>query len=240
MTSYFLSDLHLDIDQPNCLRALDRTLEAACREDADIYILGDLVEVWVGDDDDCEFADLLRNTLRKYGERTSMFLMHGNRDFLFGPKFASDVQATLLDDPTTISLGNQNVLLSHGDAFCTSDTAYQQMRKLFRSTEFQTNFLSQDLHSRRDFAQTMREQSKKSNANKAEHITDVTEEAVCSALEAHECEIVIHGHTHRPGHHVLKDGRSRYVLGSWERCGWYARFQSELTLECFAIAGGPE
>lgn len=240
MTSYFLSDLHLDDVHSSRLRAMDELLTEASRQEADIYILGDLVEVWVGDDDDCQFAQQLRDTLRRHGERTSLFLMHGNRDFLFGRKFADDVQATLLEDPSIIQLNGQPVLLSHGDMFCTSDTAYQQMRQLFRSSDFQSHFLSQDIEARRDFARTLREQSKKSNANKPAQITDVVEDSVRDALNLHDCSTAIHGHTHRPGHHDLGNGLTRYVLGSWERCGWYARFQSELALECFAIDGGPE
>ncbi len=240
MTSYFLSDLHLDDGHERRFQAMDEILTEASQQEADIYILGDLVEVWVGDDDDCQFAQQLRDTLRRHGARTNLFLMHGNRDFLFGSGFSDDVQATLLEDPSIIQLDGQPVLLSHGDMFCTSDTAYQQMRQLFRSEDFQSHFLSQDMEARREFARTLREQSRKSNANKPEQITDVVEDSVRDALNLHNCNTVIHGHTHRPGHHDLGNRLSRYVLGSWERCGWYARFQSELTLECFAIEGGPE
>lgn len=240
MTSYFLSDLHLDVGHSSRLQAMNDILECASQQKADIYILGDLVEVWVGDDDDSMFADQLRETLRTHGERTNLFLMHGNRDFLLGSKFADDVSATLLEDPTVIRLAGYDTLLSHGDMFCTSDTAYQQMRQLFRSSEFQEHFLSQDLESRREFARALREQSKKSNANKPEQITDVVEDSVRDVLNSHNCHTVIHGHTHRPGHHDIGNGLTRYVLGSWERCGWFGRFQSSLTLECFAIEGDPE
>lgn len=239
MTLLFVSDIHLDLEHEARFRALDRVLSSALREEAEIYILGDLVEVWVGDDDDSKFADLLRNMLKKYGERTALYLMHGNRDFLIGSKFASDVNAELLDDPTVIELGGQQLLLSHGDSYCTSDTAYQQMRQLFRSIEFQDNFLSQDLETRREFAQNVREQSQKSNANKPDQITDVVEDEVRKALKHHNCCTVIHGHTHRPGLHDLGDGLSRYVLGSWERCGWRGWLRDEFILECFSIKGQP-
>ncbi|MCY3884955.1 MAG: UDP-2,3-diacylglucosamine diphosphatase [Gammaproteobacteria bacterium] len=239
MTALFVSDIHLDFDHEVRLRALDQVLNSALREDAEIYILGDLVEVWVGDDDDSAFADTLREMLGKYGERTALYLMHGNRDFLFGPQFASEVNAKMLDDPSIIELGNQRHLLSHGDAFCTSDTDYQQMRRLFRSKEFQQNFLSQDLATRRDFAQNVRAQSQKSNANKPEQITDVVEDEVRKALERHDCCTAIHGHTHRPGMHDMGEGLSRYVLGSWERCGWPGWFRDEFTLQCFSIEGAP-
>lgn len=239
MTALFVSDIHLDLNQKSRLLALDRTLNSAIQEEAEIYILGDLVEVWVGDDDDSEFADLVRETLLKYGERTPMFLMHGNRDFLFGERFASDVNAELLDDPYVVELNGQRLLLSHGDAFCTSDTAYQEMRTLFRSDEFQNSFLSQDLTARRQFAQNVRAQSQESNANKPEQITDVVEDAVCETLKQYDCRTVIHGHTHRPGLHDLGEGRSRFVLGSWERCGWCGWFRDQFTLQCFSIKGDP-
>ena len=239
MTSLFVSDIHLDSNHGSRLEALDRTLNSALQEEAEIYILGDLVEVWVGDDDDSEFADLLRATLLKYGERTRLLLMHGNRDFLFGERFASDINAELLDDPSIVELNGQRFLLSHGDAFCTSDIAYQRMRTLFRSKDFQDNFLSQNLAARREFAQSVRAQSQESNANKPEQITDVVEHAVCKTLKQYDCPTVIHGHTHRPGLHDLGEGLSRYVLGSWERCGWRGWFRDSFTLECFAIDGQP-
>ncbi len=239
MTSLFISDTHLDFTHESRLRALDRVLNGALQENADIYVLGDLVEVWVGDDDDSQFADLIRHTLLKYGERTPLYLMHGNRDFLFGEKFASDVNAKLLEDPTIVELNGQQFLLSHGDAFCTSDTAYQQMRQMFRSKEFQDNFLAQDLVSRRQFAQSVRKQSQESNANKPDQITDVVEDAVRDALRQYGCATVIHGHTHRPGLHDLGQGLSRYVLGSWERCGWCGWFRDEFALQCFEIEGEP-
>lgn len=239
MTALFISDTHLDFTHESRLRALDRVLNGALQENADIYFLGDLVEVWVGDDDDSQFADLIRHTLLKYGERTPLYLMHGNRDFLFGEKFASDVNAKLLEDPTIVELNGQQFLLSHGDAFCTSDTAYQQMRQMFRSKEFQDNFLAQDLVSRRQFAQSVRKQSQESNANKPDQITDVVEDAVRDALRQYGCATVIHGHTHRPGLHDLGQGLSRYVLGSWERCGWCGWFRDEFALQCFEIEGEP-
>lgn len=239
MTALFVSDIHLEVTHETRLRALDRVLNSAVQENADIYILGDLVEVWVGDDDDSKFADLLRHTLLKYGERTQMYLMHGNRDFLFGGQFASAINAELIEDPTIVELKDQRFLLSHGDAFCTSDTAYQQMRRVFRSREFQDNFLAQDLAARRQFARSVREQSQESNANKPDQITDVVEDAVRDALKKYDCRTVIHGHTHRPGLHDLGEGLSRYVLGSWERCGWCGWFRDEFTLQCFEVEGDP-
>ncbi len=235
MTALFVSDLHLDSGQQHHLRALDKLLDGAVRSSSDIYILGDLVEVWVGDDDDDEFADELRSLLRRHGSRTSMSLMHGNRDFLFGAQFVSDIGATLLEDPSVIELGGQRVLLAHGDAYCTSDIPYQQLRRHFRSDEFQEQFLAQDLEARREFARSMREQSRRSNANKPDQITDVVEDEVRSSLKEFNCTTMIHGHTHRPGIHHLGGNFTRIVLGSWERCGWYCRYDTELELVCFGV-----
>ena len=235
MSALFVSDIHLDAEQTSQFNALDRVLEEASQYGTDIYILGDLVEVWVGDDDDSEFAVKLCQMLRRHGERTSLCFMHGNRDFLLGNKFADRTNGRILEDPTLIDLGGNPVLLSHGDAFCTSDTQYQMLRNHFRSENFKGGFLAQNIEDRRAFAQEMRNQSRKANANKAENITDVVDESVLATLKENNCKTVIHGHTHRPGVHDLGGGSSRWVMGDWERCAWIVKFQDELELSCVAI-----
>ena len=121
MKQLFISDLHLDADCPQRLEAFERILQYACLNEANTYILGDLVEVWIGDDDDCEFADQLRGILRIYALRTPVYFMHGNRDFLIGSQFSQDTSIELLDDPTVITVSGKRSLLAHGDAYCTSD-----------------------------------------------------------------------------------------------------------------------
>lgn len=235
----FLSDLHLDQGRPEALQALDLLLDSASRSNESIYILGDLVEVWVGDDDNSKFADDLRQVLARHGQLSELHIMHGNRDFLFGARFCDEVNATLLTDPTIVEIDGQKTLLSHGDAYCTSDTEYQKMRALFRSPAWQESILAESIEARREFARSLRQQSTAANATKAEHITDVDHSEIRSALKDHQCQSIIHGHTHRPGFHDLGESLSCYVLGSWERCAWIARTDDSIQLECIPLANGP-
>ena len=162
--------------------------------------------------------------------------MHGNRDFLIGKSFETDTGARLIDDPTMVEVEGRRVLLAHGDAFCTKDEPYQQMRTLFRSADWQRDILSRSLPERIQLANEMREQSRLSNANKSQNIMDVTDEVVLSVLQEHECDVLIHGHTHRPAIHRLDQTKTRYVLGDWNRCGWLARIEDRgVSLECFPI-----
>lgn len=236
MNRLFIADLHLDSSAPQKLVALEATLATAIGQDCEVYILGDLVETWIGDDDDSEFADSLRDVLRTSSRHIPLYLMHGNRDFLIGAKFTSDVGATLLNDPTVIKIQGERVLLSHGDAYCTSDEPYQEIRTQFRSTAWQNSFLSKSLADRRTLAAKMREQSKEAIAGKNEYITDVVEESIVSAMQKFECQTMIHGHTHRPGLHRLNHECIRYVLGDWGRCGWLIHSTPQIQLECFAIS----
>ena len=239
MNQLFISDLHLDVSTQHYLNDLERLLGNLCSGQDQVYILGDLVDLWIGDDDDSPFADTLRRVLRKHGERVQMFLMHGNRDFLLGSSFAQQVGATLLPDPTVISVNGEPVLLSHGDRYCTSDQEYQDMRTRFRSIEFQQEFLAKTLLERLAYAEHVRSESKRANQMKSDTITDVVEEAIIEDLENHECSTIIHGHTHRPGQHRMKNGSHRYVLGAWERCGWMLQSAREFSLSCFPLIPEP-
>lgn len=235
MNRLFIADLHLDSTSPQKLVTLQTVLANAVHLDCEIYILGDLVETWIGDDDDCIFSNQLRDILRVSSKRVPLYLMHGNRDFLFGQKFATDVGATILDDPTVIEIEDRRVLLSHGDAYCTSDHAYQEIRSKFRSAQWQQSFLSKTLVERRELASAMREQSKEAVAEKSDYITDVVEDSILDSLQTYDCRIMIHGHTHRPGQHQMVNGCTRYVLGDWGRCGWQIYATPQIRLECFPI-----
>lgn len=246
MTVLFLSDLHIDTDEPHVLRGFrDFLAREAPRADA-LYILGDLVEVWVGDDDDGPTATAVREALVAATSHCPVFVMHGNRDFLLGDTFAADTRVTLIPDPYVVQprADGPRLLLAHGDAFCTRDTAYQEARALLRSPAWQADVLARTLPERRALARSLRDQSRAANANKAENIMDVTEEEVAAAMLRHDCHVLIHGHTHRPGVHDVAlgpDGRAgrRYVLGDWGRCGWTLRFGREVALECFALPEPP-
>jgi UDP-2,3-diacylglucosamine hydrolase len=236
----FVSDLHLDGDTPERTAAFFRLLETESARCEGIYVLGDLTEVWIGDDDDATFPSALADALRAAAARSRIFLMHGNRDFLFGAAFAHRCGVQLIGDTHVVETPRGRGLLAHGDTFCTRDTAYLAMRETLRSRAWQTDFLGQDLAVRREFVRGLRARSRAANANKAENIMDVTPEAVVEALRASGADFLVHGHTHRPAIHThIVDGRAlrRYVLGDWNRCGWRLRIDdSAASLECFPIA----
>ncbi len=234
MHRIYISDLHLSEDTQPQLATLKALLQhEAPRADA-ICILGDLCEAWVGDDDDSPFVSDLCAALRSAGEQTSLHVMRGNRDFLLGAQFASETGCLLMDDPFLIE---PDTLVAHGDAFCVDDQAYQAMRKLLRSEAWQNDVLARSLDERRALAAQMREQSRMSNANKAENIMDVSATEVDRTMRSCGASNLIHGHTHRPGVHRAPWG-TRYVLGAWEHCGWLLREQDGVNqLECFPLSG---
>ncbi len=232
----FISDLHLEDPDSDRFRTFSRLMEAASDQAESIHLLGDLTEVWIGDDDDGPLAASLRRLLQKVTARCAVTLMHGNRDFLIGPAFAADTGVTLIDDPMVL---DDATLLSHGDAFCIDDGAYQEVRTLFRSPEWQRDILSQSLTARRELARSLRAQSRATNANKAENIMDVAAREVDRVAQERGARRIIHGHTHRPGIHTHPWG-GRFVLGAWERCGWLARQSApgqDPVLECFPLTG---
>jgi UDP-2,3-diacylglucosamine hydrolase len=222
----FISDLHLEQDARALNAAFARFLQRESRRSDEIYILGDLVEVWVGDDDDAPFADWLRRLLESTSAHCDLYVMHGNRDFLFGNAFAAQCGARLLDDPTMVERNGYRILLAHGDAFCTADLSYQQMRALVRSSQWQSEILGRDLATRRSMARELRRQSAEANANKAENIMDVTPSEIEAAARVYRADVIVHGHTHRPAihdHRIDERRLRRFVLGDWGRCGWSLR-----------------
>jgi UDP-2,3-diacylglucosamine hydrolase len=230
----YISDLHLsDESEPQFATLAALLRHEAPRADA-IFILGDLCEAWVGDDDDSPLATALRAALKYAGEQTSLHVMRGNRDFLLGERFAAEIGCCLVEDPCLI---DPDTLIAHGDAFCIDDGAYQAMRRVLRSEAWQQDVLARPLEERRGLAAQMREQSRLSNANKAENIMDVSADEVDRTVKEYGARRLIHGHTHRPGVHP-GDWGTRYVLGSWEHCGWLLREQDTVTaLECFPLSG---
>ncbi len=215
----FISDLHLDSSRPAVTQALGEFLEEHQAADA-LYILGDLFEAWVGDDDDTPLVQHVANLLAGFSAAgPDLYLMRGNRDFLLGETFCARVGATLLADPTVIDLYGRRVLLMHGDSLCTADTAYQEFREMSRSPEWQAGVLSRSLTERRALAADLRSQSREATSNKAEDIMDVTPEEVDKVMSRHGVDCLIHGHTHRPKHHSHAQGE-RWVLGDWHSHAW--------------------
>ena len=237
MSALFISDLHLDDFCPERVDAFERLVDEVVPTFDSFYLLGDLVEVWVGDDDDSAFADRFRRILERAAAQTSVFVVHGNRDFLFGEAFASHCGLTILTDPSPVEIDGRSVLIAHGDGFCTDDAPYQTMRAVFRSPEWQQDMLARSLDERRAFAQSLRDRSRTANENKASNIMDVNADAVAGAMAGASVDLLIHGHTHRPAIHDVQHGR-RVVLGDWGRCGW--RFElserpSDDRLVCFPV-----
>lgn len=235
MNAIFISDLHIDDSNPRILRRLNTLIEDETPNIDALYILGDLVEVWVGDDDRSNLAKTLRATLKKATQNCQVYLMHGNRDFLFGEGFAEEIGATLINDPTVITINGSRIVITHGDAYCTRDSAYQQMRQMLRSSQWKSEILDKSIEERRILATSLRNQSRLANQNKADNIMDVTHSEVLNSLKTNDASTVIHGHTHRPGIYNL-EGNNRFVLGDWGRCGWLVRSSDQaLTLECFSV-----
>ena len=239
MSAAFISDLHIDDERPQVLAGLRRWLDAHADGFDALYLLGDLAEAWVGDDDDGPAANALREAMAAAAKRSAIYVMRGNRDFLLGERFAADTGATLLPDPSVVDIDGQRVLLAHGDAYCTGDAEYQRMRALFRSPAWQADVLAKPLAERRALAAALRSQSQAANERKASNIMDVTPAAIAEAMAAADASLMVHGHTHRPGLHAVGDGRERIVLGDWDRCGWMLALKGgDAALTCFPLPGG--
>ncbi len=219
MPTLFISDLHLDDTRPQITDLFASFLAEKARGADALYILGDLFESWIGDDDDAPLARRVAEGLR--GLRDSgvpIHFMHGNRDFLLGVDFAERAGMTLLTDPTVVDLHGERTLLMHGDTLCTDDVEYQKFRTLVRNPVWQAQFLGKPLAERRAFAAQARGESRKQTAMKAAEIMDVNPDAVESAMRTHGVRRLIHGHTHRPATHRFDlDGAAaeRIVLGDW-------------------------
>lgn len=218
----FISDLHLQSSDPKTFGVWADYMQAT-QADA-LFILGDLFEVWVGDDalqpgtfeSDC--VDVLRQT----GSRLALFVLHGNRDFLMGPELMAACHATALPDPTSLQLGPERWLLSHGDALCLDDHSYQAFRAQVRSAAWQQEFLAKPLSERQAIARGIRQASETRKKTDA-HYADVDTQAALQALECRSCRHLLHGHTHRPAEHRLDDRHTRTVLSDWDANGPAAR-----------------
>jgi UDP-2,3-diacylglucosamine hydrolase len=223
--SLIISDLHLSAQRPDLNTAFKQFCEStACKAQA-LYILGDLADAWVGDDDDSQTAQFITDTLAALSASgTAVYLMTGNRDFLMGEKLAEKCGLTLLTDPTQQTIHGHELLLMHGDSLCTGDAEYMAFRAQIQNPATAALLMSKPLDERRQIAQMLRAKSQSANSNKAEDIMDVTPEEVQLAMQKNHVTTLIHGHTHRPAVHEfnLDDGNAakRYVLGDWDCEGW--------------------
>lgn len=219
--SLFISDLHLCESRPQVNALFFNFLKEMAATTKALYILGDLFEYWIGDDqlDHDPLARKVAAALRSVADSgVSIFFMHGNRDFLIGERFAHEAGLTLLDDPTLIDLDGQRCLLLHGDTLCTDDVAYQVFRRQARDPAWQASVLAKPYDERMQFAKQIREQSASEKSLKAEDIMDVSSATVAQTFRNWDYPLMIHGHTHRPAVHVHEvDGIActRHVLADW-------------------------
>lgn len=228
MVTLFISDLHLDPSRPQITDLFENYLASDEVRHADaLYILGDLVEAWIGDDDDAELPQRIAAATRAVRDAgVPVYFMVGNRDFLLGEVFAERAGLTLLDDGTVHHIHGRTTLLMHGDVLCTDDIAYQTVRRQVRNPEWQKQILSMPLEARRAFAAKAREDSKAHTGSTMESIMDVNGDAVAEAMREASVTRLIHGHTHRPAVHVFElegNAAERIVLGDWYEQGSVVR-----------------
>lgn len=238
MQRVFISDLHLSEQRPQVIAAFFAFLERGLVACDELYILGDFFDAWVGDDDDRPLAATVARALQSVTERgIKVFFQHGNRDFLLSQGWAAQIPMQLLPPEQVIESGGKRILLAHGDQYCLGDSAYQQFRTLVRSPAWQAELLAKPLEERRSIAAMLRAKSREQNSIKACDIMDVTDSAVQQALRAHNCSVLLHGHTHRPQVHDISlsvcQPAQRVVLGEWDETFWYATLSDgQLQLHC--------
>nr|WP_086940216.1 UDP-2,3-diacylglucosamine diphosphatase [Thaumasiovibrio occultus] len=228
MTTYFIADLHLSEERQDitdCLLQFLHSLTNSDDTDA-LYVLGDLFEMWIGDDVNNPFLTAVKSAFLAVNQRgIPIYFIHGNRDFLIGKRFAKEAGMVLLDEHTVIDLYGRPTLIMHGDTLCTADEAYQRFRAKVHQRWLQCLFLALPLFVRQRIGSKMRHQSQATNSEKSYTIMDVTPSEVEHQLEAHGVDLLIHGHTHRPAIHQATHGQ-RVVLGDWYDQGSVLKFDN--------------
>jgi len=230
MTTLFISDLHLEAERPDITDQFLEFLKTGASEADDLYILGDLFEAWVGDDDPNTHYFTIKRALRKLVDSgIPVYFMHGNRDFMIGRGFANETGIEILKDPHKAFMYGQQVLLSHGDALCTDDVQYQRVRKMTRDPDWQATILARPLKDRLRMAAEARRQSLEQTLNLSMEIMDVNQNAVRQVIKTFKVDVLLHGHTHRPGIHDIDLGNrkaKRIVLGDWYTQGSVVRWDT--------------
>lgn len=227
----FISDLHLDAGRPHIIQVFRDFLQNQARTCEALYILGDLFEYWIGDDQPLgELAPVVEDLRNLSDAGTPIYFIAGNRDFLVGATLAQTAGLSLLPDQCVISVYGESTLIMHGDTLCSDDLEYQKLRSMLRDPEWQREFLALPLDARIQQALSLRETSQDKVSNKAADIMDVNAEAVAQTMRAQGVHTLIHGHTHRPGiHHFTLDQQpaTRIVLGDWYQRGSVLRVTEE-------------
>ncbi|HAF52192.1 MAG TPA: UDP-2,3-diacylglucosamine diphosphatase [Leclercia adecarboxylata] len=223
MATLFIADLHLQTEEPAITAGFLRFLQGEARHADALYILGDLFEAWIGDDDPNPLHREIAIAIKALVDSgVPCFFVHGNRDFLLGKRYARDCGMTLLAEETVLNLYGRNILIMHGDTLCTDDTGYLAFRAKVHNPWIQTLFLALPLFIRSRIAAKMRAGSKAANSSKSMTIMDVNPQAVASVMAKHQVQWLIHGHTHRPYMHDLTVNDKpahRVVLGAWHTEG---------------------
>jgi UDP-2,3-diacylglucosamine hydrolase len=236
MAILFISDLHLSPERPEVTRAFLRFLEDQTSSTEALFVLGDLFEAWIGDDDNCATGADVQQAFKQLTDKgVALFIQHGNRDFFLGKRFMQATGATLLEDEHLVEYNGKTVLVMHGDTLCTDDIDYIRFRRKIRHPIIKFCLQLLPLKYRQTLADNMRAKSKAANANKPSAIMDVNSDAVDAAMTKHSVTTLIHGHTHRPDRHTHKNGE-RIVLGDWHDKGWYIVWDStDINLKSFSI-----
>ena len=229
MARLFVSDLHLDASAPQANEQFLEFLRTHAARAEALYILGDMFESWVGDDEsDTAKARICAGLHELTASGVACFALHGNRDFLLGRRFCARTGVHLLPDPIIAQLDGERVLVTHGDALCTDDHSYQELRSTVRTVDWQRRFLGLPLEVREGFANRARQGSRAHTTRTAPTIMDVNHDAVAAAFRAAKARRMIHGHTHRPGVHNSKvddQPAQRIVLGAWYEQGSYLEYE---------------
>lgn len=240
MNILFISDLHLSSERPDIIELFINFMNNDAQHADQLYVLGDLFEVWLGDDYYEPALEPVITALRQFSELGKpLYVIHGNRDFLMGTGFETLTGCKILPDPSTIILHGENTLISHGDELCVDDTEYMEFRKMVRDTQWQKAFLAKPVKDRIAFAKQARSESISKTQQKTMDIMDVNQNAVEQLMSEHGVELLIHGHTHRPNtHHFNVAGKpmTRIVLGDWYEHGSVLRCdEKECELKSFTL-----
>ena len=223
MATLFIADLHLQTEEPAITAGFLRFLRGEAKSADALYILGDLFEAWIGDDDPNPLHREIATAIKALVDSgVPCYFIHGNRDFLIGKRYARESGMTLLPEEQVLNLYGRNILIMHGDTLCTDDTGYLAFRAKVHTPWIQKVFLALPLFIRHRIAARMRADSKAANSSKSMEIMDVNPQAVVDAMERHHVQWLIHGHTHRPAVHELQaNGQPawRVVLGAWHSEG---------------------
>lgn len=231
----FISDLHLAPERPQIIKLFERFIDEIAVHAESLYILGDFVEYWIGDDDKASGLDAAFSSLhRLHRAGTKIYFMHGNRDFLVSEQLAQRHHFQLIDDPLIETINGESVLFMHGDTLCTDDLDYQKFRAMVRNPEWQQAFLSKPLDEREQIALSLRETSQQATQEKSQEIMDVNQQTVIQTMTEHSVTTLVHGHTHRPGIHAFEIDHKpakRIVLGDWYEKGSYLSVNSNTDFE---------